>query len=500
MSSTVTQSSKIGFWVGLLLGGAIIALAGVVPRPDGLTVPAVRVLGIAIVVGAWWITEALPLGATALLPFALFPIFKIAPAKSLASAYGAPIIFLLLGGFFLALAVERSGVHKRLALHILLKVGTSPRRLVLGFAIAAAVLSMWISNTATTLIMMPIAIALSDRARDRLGSDNKEAAAFSIALLLGTGYGASVGGMGTPVGTPPNLLAIRAISANFPGESLTFLSWLSAALPVVVLVVPIVWLGLTRLYPKVPQTLELGADAVIRSDLKALGGWRRSEIRSLIVLGVAAVLWITRPDLKLEEGLVIEGWARRLGMVGGNGRLLVHDGTIAMLMAVVAFALPSGEDDGERLLPWSTALRVPWGLVLLFGGGLALSGGFKATGLSQFMASGLAPLAQSSLSLFTGVVALLATFGTEVVSNTALASILMPILADTAKAAGQAPLTILFPAVLACSCAFMMPAATGPNAIVFGTGRVRIAEMVKAGFVMNWLAWVVIVAVSLIRF
>ena len=467
----------------------MVAAAGVIPRPDGISVEAIRLVGVTFTVALWWVTEALPLGATALLPAGLFPVLGIAPAAEVSRAYMSPFILLLLGGFLLALTVERSEVHRRLALYVLRGVGTSPRRLVLGFGLAAAVLSMWISNTATTLIMMPIALAVVDRARR---TAPEHAGAFALAVLLGTAYCASVGGMGTPVGTPPNLIALGALAEAFPGRPTpTFVSWAARALPAVALIVPVVWLILTRVYPRVPEALHLGAGDLIQREIEELGPWRRSERRSLIVFGIAAVLWVTRPDLQLGEGFVVAGWASRLGLTG------VHDGTVAILVACLAFALPSGEKDNGRLLPWETAVRVPWGLVLLFGGGVALSRGFVATGLSTYMGEWLAQMAGGSPSFFLGVSTFAGLFGTEIISNTALANISMPILAAAAQAAGQDPELLMIPVALACSCAFMLPAATGPNAIVFGTNRIRIGQMARTGFLINVAAWLILFGYAL---
>ncbi|MCA9553007.1 MAG: SLC13/DASS family transporter [Myxococcales bacterium] len=491
MADDTSVVSRLGFWLGLVLGLGVVLFAPSLPRPEGLSVAAVRLVGVTFVVGLWWVTEALPLGATALIPAAAFPFLSIASAKEVSGAYMSPFIMLLLGGFLLALAVERAGVHRRLSLYVLLGVGTSPRRLVLGFTVASALLSMWISNTATTLIMMPIALAILERAE--AAADPAQAHAFGLAVLLGTGYGASVGGMGTPVGTPPNLIAMGAMDAVFHGQpGLTFVGWAWRAAPAVIIIVPIVWLLLTRLYPRVPSDLRLGAGSVIQAELNALGPWRPSEIRALAVFGLAALLWVTRPDLELGELGKIEGWGSRLGLKG------VHDGTIAIMAALIAFALPSGEVKGERLLPWATAVRVPWGLVLLFGGGIAISTGFEATGLSTYLGGYLGRMAGDSPYGFMAATTLTATFGTEIISNTALANITMPILAATAKAAGTDPRLLMVPVALACSCAFMMPAATGPNAIVFGTGRIRIPEMVKAGFFTNWAAWAVIFVIAVL--
>ena len=299
--------------------------------------------------------------------------------------------------------------------------------------------------------------------------------------------------MATPVGTPPNLIAMGALEERFPdGPSLNFVNWSARALPAVALIVPGIWLLLVRVFPRVPVDLDLGAGPVLRAELKALGLWRPSEVRALGVFGLAAVLWVTRPDLQLGDALTIPGWASTFGIKGAS------DSTVALLAAVIAFSLPSGERKGERLLPWETAVRAPWGLVLLFGGGVALATGFDKTGLSAYLGETLAGLVEAGMVPFVSFSALAATFGTEIISNTALANITMPILAATARAAEIDPRSLLVPVAMACSCAFMMPAATGPNAIVFGTGRVRIGQMAKAGFLTNLMAWAVIVTVTII--
>ncbi len=483
-----TPVRRFGLWFGLAGGLVLWGSAPWLGPFMGLEPAAARVLAVAWVMASWWVSEALPLGLTALVPAATFPLFGVVSASEVAKGYSSPIILLLLGGFMLALAVERSGAHRRIALRVLLTVGTSPRRLVLGFGIAAAALSMWISNTATTLVMMPIAVAVAERA-----GDHDDAHAFSMALLLGTAYSASVGGMGTPVGTPPNLIALAAYEASGPASAdLTFIRWMILALPAVVIIVPLVWWSLTRIYPRVRDDLQLGARDILQADLRALGPWRPAEIRCLALFGVVALAWVTRPDFAWSQDFVIHGWASRLGLSG------VHDGTVAMLGVVVAAALPSGEVEPARLLPWSTAVRVPWGLVLLFGGGIGLSIGFQETGLSRAAGDGLSHLASWSTTGFMAAAALFCTFGTETISNTALANIVMPILAETAKAASIPITYLLVPSALACSCAFMMPAATGPNAIVFGTGRIRIPEMVRAGFLVNLVAWAVVVGCAVL--
>jgi sodium-dependent dicarboxylate transporter 2/3/5 len=494
-----TPAARWGFWGGLVVALAVGCASPWLGPALGLEPAAGRMLAVTLWVGIWWVTEAFPIGATSLLPLAAFPVFGIASAAETSPSYAAPVVMLLLGGFLLALTVERSGAHRRLALLVLLTLGTSPRRLVLGFAVAAGLLSMWISNTATTLIMMPVALAVADRAApadaDRAPEQAGAARRFGLAVLLGTAYGASVGGMGTPVGTPPNLIAMAALARTFPqGPEVTFLTWIGVAGPGIVAVIPVTWWMLTRVYPKVPVGLELGARPVLEAELRQLGPWRTAEVRSLGVFGVAALLWITRSDLALGGGVEVAGWASRLGLEG------THDSTVAMAAALLAFAMPSGESDGSRLLPWSTAVRVPWGLVLLFGGGIALAVGFERTGLSQALGEGLAQLGQASWPLFVAAVCFGCTFGTEIISNTALANIAMPIFAATAQTLGQDPRALLVPAAMACSCAFMMPTATGPNAIVFGSGRLRIVEMIRAGFFVNLAAWVLIVAFALLSY
>lgn len=450
---------------------------------------AIRLVGIILLMAIWWSTEALPFAATALVPAASFPLLGIAPARPTTQAYMSPIIVLLLGGFMLARAVERSGVHRRLALHVLLAIGAAPRRLVLGFGVAAAVLSMWISNTATTLIILPIAIALLERAE---AEAQAAAGGFGQALLLSIAYGASVGGMGTPIGTPPNLIAMSALEQSFPeGPLLSFVAWTVWALPAVFLVIPLIWLFLTRWSPGVPSSLRFGAAELLREELREMGRWRPPERRALAVFGVAAVLWVSRPDIRIGAE-VVQGWASRLGLEG------VHDGTVAILCALLAFALPDGTRSGQRLLPWNTAAGLPWGLLFFFGGGVALSVGFVRSGLSDALGAALAGTAASAWTLFIASVCLLGTFGTEAISNTALANILMPILAATAKSAHMDPRPLLVPVAMACSCAFMMPIATGPNAIVFGSGRLRVVDMIKAGFPINLAAWVCIVATAVL--
>lgn len=492
--NSYSLAQKIGLWVGLCGALTLVLGAPYLPLSSELEPTAWSLVAVTFLVGCFWVSEALPLGATSLIPAALFPILGIMSTAEVSKYYISPVVLLLLGGFLLAMAVERTGAHQRLALMVLLRVGTSPQRLVLGFTITAAVMSMWISNTATALMMMPVALAVADRAAEASGEGIKHRA-FSVALLLGTGYGASVGGMGTPVGTPPNLIALKALNDTFPDKVyLSFVDWLFYSVPVVIIIVPLIWYSLVWVYPKVPSTLSFGARQFLEEELRMKGAWTPSERRALTVFAVTAILWVTRADLQLGDSIGVPGWATLLGLTG------THDGMVAIGMAVLAFALPSGNNDGFRILPWSSAQNAPWGLVLLFGGGVALSKGFEVTGVSSWLGTTLAYIAEGSIPSFIALATFTGTFGTEIMSNTALANMLMPILASTAYEAQIDPRAFVWPVALACSCAFMMPAATGPNAIVFGSDRIRIIEMVRSGFIINWLAWAVIVVVALMSF
>ncbi|MCC7385985.1 MAG: SLC13/DASS family transporter [Deltaproteobacteria bacterium] len=485
-----TSVSRVGFWGGLAVGLLIIASAGALGTEGGVTAGAIRCIGVTVIVATWWVTEALPIGATALIPAATFPLLGITPAKSIAPVYANSFILLLLGGFLLAMALERSGAHRRLALYVLLGVGTSPRRLVFGFLAAAAALSMWISNTATALIMMPVAMAIVDRG---LEAEGERAQNFGAAVMLCTAYGASLGGMGTPIGTPPNLIAIGALEHAYPnGPSVTFLEWMTFAVPVVIILVPILWVLVTRVLLRVPNDLQLGARDLIRDELRALGPWRAPEKRSLTIFAIAAILWVTREDVVLGPSLTIPGWATLAGLGAAP-----DDATVALIAALAAFMMPSGDADRSRLLPWSTAAKAPWDLVLLFGGGMALAKGFDDTGLSAWLGRALATFGQGSEVVFVAVCAFGAWVATEFISNTALANITMPVLAAAARQTDIDPRLIILPTALACSCAFMLPASTGPNAIVFGTGRVRIGQMARTGLLLNLVAWAVIVVWSL---
>lgn len=459
----------IRLWVILLgLAGLGVALAYSYSdlRPEGLSGPACRTLGCAWLMATWWIGSNLPLAIPSLVPLAFFPIYGIADSKQVAAPYADRMVLLLLCGFLLALAVEKWDLHKRIALTILVAIGRTPATLTLGVMLVTAVLSMWISNTATTLMMLPIVLALVATA----AAVNEDAAAnrrFGLLMLLGLAWSASIGGMATPVGTPPNLIFQGVYTDNFPDAlEIGFLEWMRVAVPVAAVMLVVAWALLGKVLLPLPKDYRLGERDVLREQLAALGPWRTPELLVAVGFASTALMWVFRKQLFPPA---------------------VHDSTIAAAAVIVFFLLPSGGREGEpaRLLQWSDARRVPWGLLLLFGGGIALSTGFKSSGLTVWMGGQLEFLAELPPVLMVGGICLSVTFLTEVTSNTATTALILPVLAALAKATGVDPLLLMVPATLAASCAFMLPVATAPNAIVIGTNVVDPGEMARAGVWLN---------------
>lgn len=453
-------------------------------------------LATAVLMASWWITVAIPIPATSLLPLVLFPVFGVLTSKQTAVNYASEIIFLFMGGFILALGIQRWGLHRRIALHIVQIFGTNPSRMVLGFMVATAFLSMWISNTATSLMMLPIALAVVASLREVDGDRGK---GFAPALLLGIAYSASIGGLATPIGTPPNISFLRISEILFPeAPTISFGSWFFAILPVVIVLLPIAWILLVRLFGcRAPRGLSSSGPGVIAEEIRALGTMSGAERRMLWIFVITALLWITRGDLDLGT-FRIPGWASLVEawLPGRFAAGHLHDATVAMGMALLTFLIPGErQPDGRRpaLMDWDTAVQLPWGILLLFGGGFALALAFKESGLAEYFAASFARQV-GGLPPFFLVIAtcLLLTFLTEVTSNTATTEVLLPILAGTATAMGVHPLLLMLPATLSASCAFMLPIATPPNAIVFASGEVEIRDMVRAGLLLNLIGVVVI--------
>jgi sodium-dependent dicarboxylate transporter 2/3/5 len=444
-------------FIGLTLGPLLAAVAFFTLQSFGWQGTACWTAAITVICAVWWIFEPIPIPATSLIPLATLPIIGVLTPAQVGESYGSPLVLLLMGGFILSTAMEKSGAHRRVALGMVnLFGGTSSRRLVFGFMAAAAVLSMWISNTATTLMLLPVALAVIERSDD----DN-----LAIPLLLGIAYAASVGGIGTPIGTPPNLV-FREIYWENTGIEIGFLTWMSWGVPVVLIFVPIIALWLTR---------RLNHQGHV--DMPKVGAWQTEERRVFIVFAFTALAWITRSQ-------PFGGWKTWLDVPGAN------DASVALLAVIAMFLIPNGK--GSRLLDWETAGRIPWGMLILFGGGIAIAKAFIISGMSAALGNALAGIAGWPILAMMAVICLCITFLTEMTSNTATTALMMPILAAAAIAAGIAPEALMVPAAMSASCAFMLPVATAPNTIVFSTGWFTTRLMAREGLVLNFVGVIVI--------
>jgi len=479
---------KIGFLLGLPL---FLFLMWPALTP-GLSEAGRRLLATSGLMAFWWITEAIPIPATALLPLGLFPLLGILPMAEVTRNYGDENVFLFLGGFLIALAMQKWNLHRRLALHIVRSIGTAPQRLVLGFMCATAFISMWISNTATAMMMYPIALAvILQLAPEQATTENGQPAInnFRTCMMLAIAYAASIGGLGTMIGTPPNLIFVSAAEKFFPGAPrVNFLQWMTFGVPLVVVFIPIAWFLLTRLLFPVTGDLFSGGKDLIDAEIKKLGRMSAGERGVLIIFLLTALAWIFRVDLKLDF-ITIPGWASRLGIDDK-----VSDAAIAMTAGTILFMIPTNFRRGEFLLDWGTAVKIPWGILLLFGGGIAMSAGFKATGLSTWLGERLTVLGALPTPLLIAAICLLVTFLSELTSNTATATIFMPIMAATAQALHLHPFLLMVPAALAASSGFMLPVATPPNAIVFASGYITVSQMARAGFWLNLIGVILVAA------
>ena len=440
---------------------------------------------------ALWLTNAIPLGAASLIPAALMPLLGVMSAREVGPTYMHDIVLLFVGAFMLALGLERWGMHRRIALAIVQTVGTSPRRVVLGFMVSSAALSMWISNTATTLLMLPIALAVIATLEPR--KDSRESP-LAVCLLLGIAYSASIGGTATLVGTAPNLAFRSILSETFPdAPEPSFGEWIVNWFPLTVLFVPIAWFLLTRFLSPVGSVAsgsdeERRAGEEISAARRALGAMTRGQILMSIMFFGTALLWVTRADLDL--GFVrFSGWAGALAPEGVERAVfmkMISDTTVVMAMVVACFAIPVNSKRGEFLLDWQTAVKLPWEIILLFGGGLCIAKGFQDSGLASVLGEQLAPLLVDQPAwLIVLATALFLSFLTEITSNTATTFVLLPVAAHGAVEAGINPLLVMLPATIAASMAFMLPVATPPNAIVFSSRRFGISKMAYVGFWLN---------------
>lgn len=452
---------KISLFLGPILAIILFYWLKLSPLPT----PICTTAAITFLCAVWWVFEPIPIPATSLIPIACFPLFGVLSDKEVAQAYGDPLILLLLGGFILSIAMEKSGTHRRIALFLInLLGGKNPRRVVFGFMLASAIISMWISNAATTLMLLPIALATLDSYEEKNSNIN-------AALLMGIAFAASIGGIGSPVGTAPNTILMGVYKAQTHNE-ISFLTWMYWGVPIAIILLPFAAYWLTR---KLPKSAKI--------NIPETGPWREEEIKVLIIFALTIILWITRTE-------PYGGWKGLLGLKYAN------DASIGLIAVISLFIIPNG--NGGKILDWESANKVPWGVILLFAGGLCIALAFDNSGLSQLLSYKLKGITNFHPILLIFGICIFTTFMSEVTSNTAQTAMLMPILAGVAKETNINPLLLMIPACVAASAAFMLPAGTPPNAIVFGTGKIKSKEMALSGFAINIIGSIIITAVCYI--
>jgi len=470
MPKTEKHKKNLAMPLGPLLGFFV----GLISVYQGLDIIAGITLWITIWTAAWWVFEAVPIPVASLVPLSMLPLFGVLSSKQVAQAYGHKLVLLLLGGFLLSRAMEKSGAHRRIALKMVsLCGGGGGKSLILGFMIASAGLSMWISNTATTLMMLPMVIAVLDGAEDKK---------IRVPLLLGVAFAANVGGIGTPIGTPPNMVMIGYYE-TIKGVEISFLEWMKVGVPISITMVVLIWLWLSR-----------NVKTKSRVPLPSPGVWRKEEKRTMVVFFFTALAWMTR-------SAPFGGWKSFFGFISENDVGLynilanANDASVAFIAVIILFCTPSGNKKNEKLLDWETANKIPWGLIILVGSGICLGTAISESGLSEEAAKLLTGIDKLKTVFVILCVALLVTFLTEITSNTATTVILMPILGAVSTASGIEPTLLLIPAAISASCAFMLPVATMPNAVVYGTGEFSIKRMVKEGFALNLVGTLVVTTI-----
>ncbi len=465
-------------FIGLVLGPLLFIIIMVLPPPQGMSPAAWSLAAIATLMATWWITEAIPIAATALLPIVLFPLLGIMSTSTTTTAYANHLIYLFMGGFLIAMAMQKWNLHKRIALYTIHRVGVSPSRIILGFMLATAFLSMWISNTATAMMMLPIALAvIGQLSRNKQsGADaDEQTPVFGTALMLGIAYAASIGGVATLIGTPPNAILAGVVESQYQ-QRISFAEWMSFGVPLALVMLGIAWFYLTRMAYPVGRRDEPGMTDLIQKERIELGPISRQERWVAIVFSIVAVSWISRGLFNISA---LDG---------------VSDASIAMAGALLLFVIPSDFSKREFLLDWATAVKLPWDILVLFGGGFALAQGFSDSGLTQWIVTQLSILRGVDLVVLVLVITLVVIFLTEVTSNTATATLVLPVMGALAEAVGVEPLSLMVPAAVAASYAFMLPVATPPNAIVFSSRCITIPQMARAGLWMNLLASILITA------
>lgn len=486
--------------IGLITGLVIAVGLQVLPVPEGLDRSAWLLASLALMMACWWATEAIPIAATALVPLALFPVVGILSMRAASAPYADPIVMLLLGGFIVALAIERWNLHTRIALNIVAAFGSRPALMMLGFMTATAVLSMWISNTATTLMMIPIALKVADALKE----EGVDASQFAPALALAVAYSASVGGIATPVGTPTNLIAMGFMEREY-GAVISFPQWMMIGLPAAALIIPTMWLILTKWVFKVDghAPKEAGREIILAQKAE-LGSMTTPEFRVALAFGTVALLWMGRtlPGFLIGQPDLTFGWNPLLAWISAQLELPIvlslGNAQIAMAGALAMFLIPAGGKvgKGQALMDWETAKRIPWEVILLFGGGLSLAAAIQATGLAGWIGGHLNWVSTLPLPLTVLILAFIVVFLTELTSNVATVSGFLPVLGAVAVSAGVPPEHLIVPVALSASCAFMLPVATAPNAIVYASGAASMTQMIKAGFRINLVAAPLIALVS----
>ena len=474
------QIERWGLWLGPVIGLGVIVFGDLKPGHPEVT----HTAGVACWMAIWWMTEAVPLAATALLPVVLFPLLGIMSGQEVAPLYLNHIIFLFVGGFMVALGMQRWNLHRRIALRLLLLFGGCPRCILTGFMLVTAFLSMWISNTATTMMMVPIALAIVVRMEEQ----GVATGSFGTAVFLGVAYAASIGGSATLVGTPTNLSFVRILSIHFAEvPEISFATWFAFALPLACVMLVCAWGALCLVFGIRGRGDDIDL-SVVRAQYAELGPMSFAEKVVLADFVLLALLWLSRRPIQIGDW-TLPGWSQFFESGG-----LITDGSVAMAMALILFVVPARDGARSRVMDWQTAGNVPWHIVLLIGGGFALASGFKESGLSLWCAQQLEGMGRLHPLFLVGGLCVMMTFLTELTSNTATAEMFLPVLAALSVAVGLNPLLLMIPATLSCSCAFMLPVATPPNAIVFGTDRISMRDMARVGVGLNLIGAVMITA------
>lgn len=463
-------SSGVGKrYIGMVAGLLLFVLMLATSPPEGLSREGWNTAAIALLMAVWWITEVIPIPATAMLPLVLFPVLNISGISATATPYANPMIFLFMGGFMLAIGMQEWGLHRRIALNIIWLIGSRPRSIILGFMVSTAVISMWVSNTAATMMMLPIALSVIELTKsiDNSSDDSRKYNNFAVALMLSIAYSANVGGLGTVIGTPTNALLIGFVNESY-GVEISFMEWMIVGIPVVVLGLPLIFYSLTYITFPVRFKNLPGGREYIHKEVRGLGSFSRGEIMVAIIFGFVAILWMTRP--------VIERWLPGLSDAG-----------IAIFGALLLFLSPVRIKTGEFLLNWKAAAKLPWGILILFGGGLTLAGAIQRTGLAEWIGGYFAGLAGWPFISVIFIVTFVVILFTNLASNSATTAAFLPVMGSVAIGMGEDPLQLAIPVAVAASCVFMLPVGTPPNAIVYGSGVMTIPQMVKAGLWLNLL-------------